>query len=204
MWKDARWTVVDAETTGLDKRADRIIEVGVCVIENRQMLGTWSHVIDPQIMNLAPKVTEITGLKLADLIGRPVFAAVAPKLSELFEKSHCLAAYNARFDKPFFEREFQNSDWVMPNRPWLDPLVWVRNFDGSGKNKLVEACARHGIDASNAHRAEDDAQMAAELMLKMLDRLPDDLDSLISLQDIWQRRQDQAFRKKRPDRTFFR
>lgn len=199
MWKDARIVMLDAETTGI-KTSDghRIIEVGLCVVENREIKGSWSQLVDPELPALAPKITEITGLTIEDLLGKPKFLGIVDKLRELVDKSFALAAYNASFDEEHYRNEFDKANVELPNRYWLDPLVWVRNYDGSGANKLTEAAARHGVTADGeAHRAKADSLMAAKLMLKLMEKLPDDFNSVIALQDIWKRKQDAEWERKR-------
>lgn len=191
MWKDSRIVMLDAETSGLDPKAGhRIIEVGLCVVENRAVVGSWSHLLDPELPSLEPIITKITGLAIDDLIGKPKFHAVADKLQTLMIHAFAVAAYNSPFDEEFYDHEFTRASLKMPIKPWLDPLVWIRNYEGSGKNKLDEVCLRYGIESDGAHRAKADAVMAAKVMLKLMDRLPDDFTSVLALQDLWRRKQD--------------
>lgn len=195
MWKDTRITVFDAETTGLKaKEGDRIIEVGVCIIEGRKVVGSWSHLLNPEIKSLPEIITKVTGLKLEDLVDKPLFSAVAPKLNELIQKSFCLAAFNAPFDEGFFSAELNRAEQPHHDRFWLDPLVWARHYDNVNGNKLAQVCERHSITLSNAHRAAGDATATAELMVHFMDRLPDDFESMRQLQQVWRRKQEAAFK----------
>lgn len=211
MWKDQKILVVDVETTGLKSSTCRVIEIGACLIQDRKLAGTWSYVLDAEVLTLEPIITEITGLTIGDLKGKPKFAEMAPKIHRVMGQADHIAAYNAPFDKGFIEMEFKRAamsldkpELVLPERDWLDPLVWAKNYDGKtekGENKLTEVCKRHHIKVDNAHRAGSDAQMAAEVILHYLDRVPDDIGSMIALQDVWARRQKSAaiskYRKRR-------
>lgn len=201
MWKDNRIICFDVETTGLNPKSNYIIELGICVIDKHQVIGTWSHLFDPQVSSLDPKITEITGLTLDDLQGKPLFASVIDKIISLIDKSFCLAAYNMPFDKSFISREFDRVGAQLPEKDWLDPLVWVRNYNGYKNNKLVQACARYGIELNEAHCAGADIEATANLMLKLIERLPDEFSSVIALQDVWCRKQAhhyRSFRKRLP------
>lgn len=200
MWKDARIVMLDVETTGIKtEEGHRVIEVGLCVVENRELKGSWSQLLDPgpEHQTLHPKITEITGLTIEDLRGKPAFESISDKLGELIDKSFALAAYNATFDEGFYRMEFHKAGKELPQRYWLDPLVWVRNYDGSGANKLGEVAARNNITSDGAHRAKADSVMAAKVMLKYMERLPEEFVSVMQLQDIWKRKQDAEWERKR-------
>ena len=68
--------LLDCETTGGNPKRNRIIEIGLLVIEDGQLLERWQSFIDPQT-NLPPFIQKITGITPAMLIGAPVFSDIA-------------------------------------------------------------------------------------------------------------------------------
>ena len=59
-WNQAKWLVVDLETTGLSSR-DTIIEIGAAVYENRELVDSFSALINPG-SPLPSFITALTGL----------------------------------------------------------------------------------------------------------------------------------------------
>jgi len=198
MWKSATWVVLDVETTGLEvESGDRVIEVGVTLVENKVIKGSWSQLLNPGISELKPIITETTGITINDLRGKPQFGSIASKIAELIDKSFGVVAYNAPFDEPFFRHELAQEGITIPNKTWLDPLIWCRKYNGPYNNKLIQSCKRYDIESSNAHRASGDTDMTAKLFLKLIPRLPDSFDAMVSVQAIWQRKQESEFRARR-------
>jgi DNA polymerase-3 subunit epsilon len=196
-WKDNQWLILDVETTGLKhEEGHRVIEVGYCLVERRQVVRNESWLINPQIQSLHEDITRITGLTLADLMPHPPFKHNLSKLCQLINDAFVLAAYNEPFDRGFFRNEFALCESELPEKPWLDPCIWVKHFDKFQKGKkLTEAAARRNIQVVGAHRAAADAEMAARVMLSMIESLPDELASVLDLQAMWSRQQ-QADREK--------
>src|SRR4029077_11312635 len=105
----------------------------------------------------------------------------------LFKQVPFVVAYNAKFDRPFVESELARVDKVLPDIPWVDPYVFICELDRYNRGKkLADSAKRWGVHLGNAHRAQDDARAAGELMLKLVDKinLPD-LNKLIDQQKIW-------------------
>jgi DNA polymerase III epsilon subunit-like protein len=141
-WKDNSWLILDVETTGLEAAKERVIEVGYCRVEKRIILETQSFLINPDRQELPEIITKITGLTIADLLPHPKFSTRALQIADLMRQAYVVAAYNAPFDKGFFHYEFERAGHVLPEKPWLDPCVWVKQVDKFQKGKkLIEAAS---------------------------------------------------------------
>ena len=68
-WNQAKWLVVDLETTGLSSR-DTIIEIGAAVYENRELVDSFSALINPG-SPLPSFITALTGLDDETLVHAP-------------------------------------------------------------------------------------------------------------------------------------
>lgn len=192
-WKNAAWFVLDFETSGFNPHLGaRVIELGYTIVVDGVVCCTDSILLDPDLEVLDPKVTEITGIKLEDLKGQKKFSEIAPVVARLMEASMLCASYNTPFDHPFLVSEFERTTIDMPDRPFLDPLIWIKKYE-KYPWRLSEVAKRHGVAMEGAHRAGADAQMAAHLMLLFMNKMPDDLNTAIALQEQWRVEQEASY-----------
>lgn len=190
-WKHLDIVAFDTETTGLDPyQGDRIIEISLVVmrltedgtIEVRQVV---SHLVNPGIP-VPRMVTQITGLKDEDLVGKPSFAEVAEEIGALLG-SGIAVAHNFPFDHAFLQREF-----AIAGLPWTEPLAAIDTVDVSMKHhkdarshKLGDLAKRMGVALVEAHRAANDAEACGRAFLEMAKRanVEDDLDVMLEWAD---------------------
>lgn len=154
--------VVDVETTGLDREADRVIELAVqrfrfCGAGRIIEVGTprvWRE--DPG-RPLSPDITRLTGLTDADLTGQAIDEALA---QQLLGSADVIVAHNAAFDRPFVERRLPG----VAGRPWACSMAdvdWAAlGFEGRA---LAHLCAQAGW-FYEAHRAEHDVLAVLHLL----------------------------------------
>src|SRR5690606_5650032 len=82
-----------------------------------------------------------------------------------------LVAHNATFDVGFIREKFNLFNLEL-NNPVLDTLELSRAVFPSLKSHKLNIIAKHlDVDLVNHHRAVDDAQATAEILLKILDML---------------------------------
>lgn len=198
IWKHDTWVIGDVETTGLRFGESRVIELGLLVVRNLEPVVEFSTLLDPQIP-LSPKIVEITGIKDEMLEGKPRFEDIADQLQAAMSNAKLFMAYNAAFDQGHIEYELGRCGhrWAVPYV--LDPLIWVREIEGSGNNRLTEVANRLNVKVpGEAHRALVDCYLLLGVAKAYLTRLPDDLPSMVHLQHIWKRRYDakKTFRRK--------
>lgn len=132
----ARGVVVDAETTGFNQDADRIIEIGIVVFDfdlatgqAYRVLDTYGCLEDPG-MPITPEITEITGITNEMVAGQRIDDA---RVAALVEGASLVIAHNAKFDRPFLEGRFP----VLEGLPWgcsFAQVDWVG--EGLGARKL--------------------------------------------------------------------
>ncbi|MGB6117383.1 MAG: DNA polymerase III subunit epsilon [Mesorhizobium sp.] len=165
-----REIVFDTETTGLDNRLDRVIEIGAIELMDRFPTGRTFHVyIHPQDREIHPDAQAVHGISLADLAGKPVFAGIADEF-EAFIDGAMLVAHNAGFDMGFINAEFARLDRapVDPGRV-VDTLAIARRKHPMGPNSLDALCKRYGVDNSHRtrHGALLDSGLLAEVYLEL-------------------------------------
>ncbi|MEM5470835.1 DNA polymerase III subunit epsilon [Hoeflea sp. AS60] len=158
-----REIVFDTETTGLDNKADRIIEIGCIELENQFPTGRSLHLyINPDGRKVHPDALAVHGITDASLADKPVFAEVAQEIAAFFEGAHYVA-HNATFDMGFLNNEYQRVGvpTVAPDLV-IDTLSLARRRHPMGPNSLDALCRRYGID--NSHRTRHGALLDAELL----------------------------------------
>lgn len=161
-----REIIFDTETTGLDARADRIIEFGGVELVNRFPTGRTIHFyINPQGRQVHPDAQAVHGISDADLADKPAFPKLAEELVAFLDGA-MLVAHNANFDIGFLDAEFARIGLppVDPARV-VDTLAIARRKHPMGPNSLDALCRRYGID--NSHRAKHGALLDSELLAEV-------------------------------------
>ncbi|MDX3928413.1 MAG: DNA polymerase III subunit epsilon [Shinella sp.] len=161
-----REIIFDTETTGLDNRADRVIEIGGVELDNHFPTGRTFHVyINPGDRKVHPDALAIHGITDEFLADKPKFADVVEKLLDFFGDARWVA-HNATFDMGFMNAEFERlgippvaSDRV------TDTLALARRKHPMGPNSLDALCRRYGID--NSHRTKHGALLDSELLAEV-------------------------------------
>jgi DNA polymerase III epsilon subunit-like protein len=194
-WANLPFLCVDTETTGLDRNTHRVIEVAWLLFQQQQVVFSDARLCSTG-EPLPPEIVELTGISDTMLAGQPEFAAHADALIEAMSKAAFIVAYNAGFDKLFLEAEMRRIGKTMPDLPWIDPCVFIREIDRYQKGKkLVDAATRWGVEFKGAHRAMADAKATGLLLHKLAPHIKaQTLPELVKLQDAWQQDQERNFK----------
>lgn len=174
-------TVFDTETTGLEPKTNRIVEAGAIRFDKQGIIARFNTLINPQMPmpKEASKINGITDLMLSD---QPTASIAIPDFLRFIGTS-ILVAHNAPFDVKFINSELHQLGLSPLKNTIIDTLVFAREiFPGLPKYSLQELAKRFGINAVDAHRAEDDARVCMELFLLCLNRLRE-LKPEISIDD---------------------
>jgi DNA polymerase-3 subunit epsilon len=166
-----REIIFDTETTGLDNKADRVIEIGGVELLNHFPTGRTFHVyINPGDRKVHPDALAVHGITDEFLKDKPVFADVVTDLQEFFDGAKWIA-HNATFDMGFINAEFERLGLApVPSDRVIDTLALARRKHPMGPNSLDALCRRYGID--NSHRTKHgallDSELLAEVYIEML------------------------------------
>ena len=161
-----REIIFDTETTGLDSRNDRIIEIGGIELVNHFPTGRTLHIyINPDGTKVHPDALAVHGITDAFLSDKPVFAQVVEDILAFFEGATWIA-HNANFDMGFINAELArlNLPPIPPERV-IDTLQLARRKNPMGPNSLDALCRRYGID--NSHRTKHGALLDSELLAEV-------------------------------------
>lgn len=154
---DSRFAFVDVETTGSVLPHDRIIEIGILVVECGQVVETFRSFVNPERARIPPFIQSLTHISPRDLVDAPTFISLHEKLHALL-KDAVFVAHNARFDYGFLQSEFKRAG-VDFKEPSLCTVKLSRSlFPRFTRHNLDEVVSRSGIKMAQRHRAFDDAQ----------------------------------------------
>lgn len=170
-----RYVVFDLETTGhAAQQGDRIIEVGMVIIENDQITDTFTTLLNPH-QDIPPFISQLTGVTNEDVADAPVFNDVAKKMSDLMKNSY-LIAHNIEFDLGFLNAELKEIGLPTLNNAVLDTVELSRIlFPQAPGYKLGQLAEFLQLQHQDPHRALSDAYVTAELFLMLkqkITRLP--------------------------------
>ena len=151
--------VIDTETTGLNPKDNRIIELSAIKFDRFRPIELFSTYLDPK-KHIPNAVTEITGIDDELIQGSPTYAQIQESFEE-YIKSYNLVFHNARFDLAFLHYSGTSID--TDNQQVFDTLELAKKHlkDNDGNKyssySLEMACAYRNINIADSHSAEADA-----------------------------------------------
>ena len=90
---------VDLETTGLNPKNDRIIEIGIVKVREGKVADTYSCMLDPR-QKLSERIEEITGIQTEELEGKALLSDVIHDVYD-FMGEDILVGHRVLFDYSF-------------------------------------------------------------------------------------------------------
>jgi len=162
---DDEYVVFDLETTGLNPNTDTIIEIGAVRIKDRKIIDRFSTFVNPG-RPIPQNITRITGINDGMVKDAPKPNEALPAFLH-FIGSSALAAHNAEFDISFVKK-LSDKNGMSFHRPHIDTLGFSRLMLPALKShRLDKVAAMLNVSLENHHRAVDDAQAAAEILIKL-------------------------------------
>ncbi|MDE3054156.1 MAG: 3'-5' exonuclease, partial [Gemmatimonadota bacterium] len=160
---------LDVETTGMNPRADAVIQLSIVPFTYAPESGrifeagdarTWFE--DPG-RPIPPEIVALTGISDADVAGQRIDDAA---VAEALASASLVIAHNADFDRPFTERRLP----AFRDKPWACSIRDVRwrqaGFSSSSlEYLLMKRCACF----YGAHRADQDARAVVHLLATPFD-----------------------------------
>ena len=161
-----REIIFDTETTGLDNKEDRVIEIGAIELEKHIPTGRTFHVyINPGDKKVHPDALAVHGITDEFLKDKPTFDQVVEDLLSFFEGAKWIA-HNATFDMGFINAELSRLERPpISQTSVIDTLALARRKHPMGPNSLDALCRRYGID--NSHRTKHGALLDSELLAEV-------------------------------------
>lgn len=174
-----RVIVLDTETTGLDSKSEKVIELAMLSVlvdtATGQPVGPvtiYESFEDPG-KPIPAQITEITGIDDSMVRGQRIDdAAVAAMVAQ----ADLIVAHNAGFDRPFVEGRWP----VFASKAWacsFQGIDWKK--EGSGSAKLEFLASERGW-FYDAHRAQVDCHALLQVLASPLPSGPTGLSRLLA------------------------
>ena len=172
-FSQARFVVVDVETSGLDARRDRLLAIGAVVVEAQRLLpgqgyeaflraATPSSRENILVHGITPHVQQGGDVPEAALMGFLEFA-----------RRDVLLAFHADFDQTVLDRAVRAQLGVCLTNPWIDVAQLAPALAPEARlarRPLDDWLGYFGLRAHVRHNAASDAFATAELFLILLAR----------------------------------
>ncbi|MCP4524001.1 MAG: DEAD/DEAH box helicase [Candidatus Gracilibacteria bacterium] len=155
----------DLETTGLDKKQNKIIEIALVKFDEKTftIVDTYSTFINPET-KIPDLISNLTSIYDSDVENAPKIGEVKQEVLDFIGNAPLLG-HNVFFDRDFF---IQNGIDISKNI-LLDTFFlanFLRRYEKSLNLEML--CKSYGIGFSGAHRALNDVHATISLFEKLM------------------------------------
>lgn len=158
------YVALDIETTGLNPRYDKIIEIGAVRVRDGKAEDTFSSFVNPA-KSLPTRIIELTGIQDADVCKAPYIDEVLDAFFT-FAGDDVLLGHNLIFDYSFVKKAAVNCKKSY-ERTGIDTLKIAKCFLGDLESRSLGFLCEYFQIALDAHRALNDA-IAAHTLYQIL------------------------------------
>ena len=151
--------VLDVETTGLDRRRDRIIEIAWLKVQNDIVVDHYVTLVNPE-RPISPSASCVNGICDCDVANAPKYEDIREKVkSELVGAT--VVGHNVTFDLDFVKYLLGDLEGRIL---YADTLTLAkRAFPGQASYKLENLCKSLYLSQQSSHRALQDVASTKEL-----------------------------------------
>lgn len=191
---------IDLETTGLNPKTDKIIEIGAIKVMDGKIAGTFSAFVDPG-RKLEQRITELTGIRDEDLEGAPSIEEILPDLL-LFLAELPLLGHSVLFDFSFLKKAAVNQKLTFEKRA-VDTLKIARKYLQSLESRSLDFLCRYYQIPHRAHRAVADAEATDALYRRLCREFFSEKEELFRPQPlVFKVKRDQPASKSQKERLY--
>src|SRR5690606_16851327 len=164
--------VIDLETTGLDARSARAVQIGIVRISQGRIVEDEKiNVLVNPGMSIPPSATAIHGICDADVKNAPPFSEILSKIEE-FVGDAVVLGHTVGYELSIMKREY-----LLANREWRQPRALdVRALarlaaPGLANHNIETLCDWLKVPLVGRHTAMGDAETTARLFLALVPKL---------------------------------
>jgi len=166
------YTVVDIETTGLNWKFNKILEISALKVRNHKVIAEFSELINPHepIPRFIKNLTGITDEMVKEALELDV---VLRKFQE-FLADDIIVGHNVNFDVNFLYDNFYFILGETLSNHFVDTLRIARKLLPELRHhRLDDLTSFFGIELRDKHRALNDCLLTNKVYLKMCDMVYD-------------------------------
>jgi DNA polymerase III subunit epsilon len=162
-FEEEEFICIDCETTGLDPKQDRVIEVAAVRFSLNTIFEEYESLVNPgcEIPQLAMEITRITPEML---VGKPSMELILPDLLR-FIGDGIIVGHGVHFDMEVINSEADRAGIPCKLRynRYIDTLRMARLYGESPTNSLEQLRQHFNIGFEGAHRAKNDVIVNMEV-----------------------------------------
>lgn len=151
---------IDLETTGLNPKLDKIIEIGAVKVIDGKVTQTFHSYVNPG-RKLEERITELTGICQHQVDGAPDISEVFPELIAFLEDLPLLG-HRILFDYSFLKKAAVNLKQSF-EKQGIDTLRIARCFLPQLEHRTLPYLCQYYQIEHDAHRAFADAEATSRL-----------------------------------------
>lgn len=169
--KETTYAVVDLETTGHSpEKGDRMIQIAIVFVKNKKIVDRYSTFVQPE-QPIPPFISELTSITDEDVKDAPTFDAIAKEVAQQLEGT-IFVAHNTQFDLSFLHYEWERCGV----EPWKGETIDTVElskiaFPSAYSYRLQDLASQLQLPLQRAHRADDDAEATAHLLMRCYEKL---------------------------------
>lgn len=154
------YVCIDLETTGLNPKSDKIIEIGAVKIIGGKQEGSYSSFVNPG-RKLEERIVELTGIRDEDLASAPDIGEILPEIMDFLGELPLLG-HSILFDYSFLKKAAVDRKLNF-EKMGIDTLKIARKYLVSLEHRNLDYLCDYYHIPHHAHRAMADAQATCEL-----------------------------------------
>ncbi len=164
-----RLLVLDTETTGFVPKVHRVMEYASAIIEDGKLVHEYEQLLElPDGAEIPEAVQVLTRIYPEDLLGKPTFADILPKIEEMLTPDTVIVGQNVKFDLGMLRGEGLD----LTERPWIDTAMLASIvFPELSSYSLGYVSKALTLDHTPPHRALGDVRATVQFLAACWERL---------------------------------
>lgn len=158
------YVCVDVETTGLNPKEEKLIEIGAVKVKDGQIVERFQSFVSPG-RPLEARIVALTGITDEMLIDAPKAAEVLTQFKAFCEELPIMG-HNLQFDYAFIKKAMVNEKLAFEKKG-LDTLRISRKYLPELESRSLGFLCQHFAIKHTAHRALGDAEATSILYTKL-------------------------------------
>jgi DNA polymerase-3 subunit epsilon len=158
------YVAFDVETTGFNK-SDRIVEIGLVVFKNDEILEEWSTLLNPQ---RDVGKSNFHGITASMVSVAPLFEDIINDIFRIID-NRVLVAHQFSFDARMLAQELNRANTEGDLGKGFCTMIASRRILPGFADSLSDTCAAFGIAYTDAHSALGDARMTMQIFQHLRD-----------------------------------